>query len=78
MKKQVLVDECFDSVEIYHSKRLCKKCSNKLELSRWFECTNCKPELGEESDFRYSYVEDDNTTDSLDYTDLEKQFDFEM
>lgn len=63
----------YDDVPKFHKDRLCKKCSQQLELSRWLECLTCKPELGEENEYLYHT----NDNESLDDTDLEDNFGWE-
>lgn len=36
-------------LEEYHSNRHCRKCYGKLEKKRWINCTQCKPDLGQDN-----------------------------
>lgn len=47
-KKVIEVDdftENFTPIQIFHDKKACRKCKGLLELSRYYDCLLCKPEL---------------------------------
>lgn len=54
-EETVTFDESYEKVPVYHKEKKCRKCEGLLELSRYFSCLKCIPEMETDTYDDYMY-----------------------
>ena len=64
LKAKVVYKDTFTKdIPEYHITRKCRRCEGNIELSRWWTCESCKPELGDDGDGKYCYITKQESTE---------------